>query len=133
MAVLLPAVLALSRGLRALQLGDDAAKGLGIPVERTRGALIAVAVALAAVAVASAGPITFVAFVASPIARRLVRSPLTLVPSALLGAAVLLGSDLVARRLFAPTELPVGVITGVVGAPYLLWLLARSNRTGRGG
>lgn len=133
MAMLVPAVLALSRGLRAMQLGDDAAKGLGIPVERTRGALIAVAVALAAVAVASAGPITFVAFVASPIARRLVRSPLTIVPSALLGAVVLLGSDLIARRLFAPTELPVGVITGSVGAPYLLWLLARSNRTGRGG
>ena len=133
MALLVPAVLALSRRLRALQLGDDVARGLGIPVERTRGALIAVAVALAAVAVASAGPITFVAFVASPIARRLVRSPLTLVPSALLGAVVLLGSDLVARRLFAPTELPVGVVTGIVGAPYLLWLLGRSNRTGRGG
>jgi iron complex transport system permease protein len=42
-------------------------------------------------------------------------------------------SDLVARRAFAPTELPVGVVTGVVGAPYLLWLLARANRVGRGG
>ena len=52
---------------------------------------------------------------------------------ALILAAVLLGSDLVARRLFAPTELPVGVITGIVGAPYLLWLLARANKVGRGG
>lgn len=133
MAVLFPAVLYLARGLRVLQLGDDAAKGLGVPVERTRGALIAVAVALAAVATASAGPITFVAFIAAPIARRLVRQPLTLVPSALVGALVLISSDLVARRIFAPTELPVGVITGIIGAPYLLWLLARSNKIGKGG
>lgn len=133
MAVLFPAVLLLARGLRGLQLGDDPAKGLGIPVERTRGLLILVAVTLAAIATASAGPITFVAFVAAPIARRLVRSPLTLVPAALVGAAVLLGSDLIARRIFAPTELPVGVITGIIGAPYLLWLLARSNKIGRGG
>ena len=54
-------------------------------------------------------------------------------PAALVGALLVLLSDLVARRLFAPTELPVGVVTGVVGAPYLLWLLARSNRVGRGG
>ncbi|WP_205528649.1 FecCD family ABC transporter permease [Desertimonas flava] len=133
MAALFPAVLYLARGLRVLQLGDDAAKGLGVPVERTRGALIAVAVAMAAVATASAGPINFVAFIAAPIARRLVRQPLTLVPSALVGALVLLSSDLVARRIFAPTELPVGVITGIVGAPYLLWLLARSNKIGKGG
>lgn len=133
MAVLFPAVVVLARGLRGLQLGDDAAKGLGIPVERTRGALIAVAVAMAAVATASAGPITFVAFVSAPIARRLVRAPLTLIPSALMGATVLLASDLIARRIFAPTELPVGVITGVIGAPYLLWLLARANKVGRGG
>jgi len=132
-AVLLPAVAALSRGLRGLQLGDDTARGLGIAVERTRGLLITLAVALAAVSTAAAGPIAFVAFVAAPIARRLVRAPLALVPAALVGAAVLLGADLVARRLFAPIELPVGVVTGIVGAPYLLWLLARTNRIGRGG
>lgn len=133
MAVMFPAVLYLAKGLRALQLGDDAAKGLGVPVERTRAALIAVAVTMAAVATAAAGPITFVAFIAAPIARRLVRQPLTLVPAALVGALVLLSSDLVARRIFAPTELPVGVITGIVGAPYLLWLLARANKIGKGG
>jgi iron complex transport system permease protein len=133
MAFLFPAVLLLARGLRGLQLGDETATALGIPVERTRGALIGVAVAMAAVATAAAGPISFVAFVAAPIARRLVRAPLTLIPAALVGALVLLGSDLVARRLFAPTELPVGVITGIVGAPYLLWLLARANKVGSGG
>ena len=92
-----------------------------------------VAVALAAVATSAAGPVAFVAFVAAPIARRLVRAPLTLVPAALVGALLLLASDLIARRMFAPTELPVGVVTGILGAPYLLWLLARANRIGRGG
>lgn len=131
--VLVPAVLLLARPLRALQLGDDTAKGLGVAVERSRAALVLAGVALAAVATASAGPVAFVAFVAPPIARRLVRGSLSLVPAALIGALLLLVSDLVARRAFAPAELPVGVITGLVGAPYLLWLLARANRIGRGG
>jgi len=133
MMVLFPAVVALARPLRALQLGDDAAKGLGVGVERCRAALVVAGVGLAAVATASAGPVAFVAFVAAPIARRLVKAPLTLVPAALSGAVLVLVADLVGRRAFAPTELPVGIITGVIGAPYLLWLLARSNRVGRGG
>ena len=116
-----------------LQLGDDAARGLGVTVERSRLALVIVAVALAALATAAAGPVVFVAFVAAPIARRLTRSPLAVGTAALVGALLMLVSDLVARRLLAPTELPVGVVTGIVGAPYLLWLLARSNRVGRGG
>ena len=66
-------------------------------------------------------------------ARRLTHSPLAVGTAALVGALIMLLSDLVARRVFAPTELPVGVVTGIVGAPYLLWLLARSNRGGRGG
>jgi iron complex transport system permease protein len=123
----------LARPLRALQLGDETAKGVGVPVERSRVGLIMVAVALVAVATAAAGPIAFVAFIAPPIARRLVKAPLTLVPSALIGALLLLLSDLVARRAFAPIELPVGVITGLIGGPYLLWLLARANKVGRGG
>jgi iron complex transport system permease protein len=55
------------------------------------------------------------------------------VPAALAGVVLLLASDLVGRRLFAPTELPVGIITGIIGGPYLLWLLARANRVGKGG
>ncbi|MEX2587829.1 MAG: iron chelate uptake ABC transporter family permease subunit [Actinomycetota bacterium] len=133
MLVLFPAVLVLAQPLRILQLGDDAAKGLGAGVERYRRYLILVAVALAAVATASAGPVAFVAFVAPPIARRLTNSSLTLVPAALTGALLLLVSDLVARLAFRPTELPVGIITGLVGAPYLLWLLARANKVGSGG
>jgi iron complex transport system permease protein len=131
--VLFPAVIALARPLRALQLGDDTAKGLGITVERTKAALILVAVALVAVATAAAGPVAFVAFVAAPIARRLVSAPVTLVPAAMMGALLLLVSDLAARRVFAPTELPVGVVTGIIGAPYLVWLLARANKIGKGG
>ena len=131
--LLLPLVIALMGPLRVMQLGDDAAKGLGVAVERSRLLLVLVGVALAALATAAAGPVVFVAFVAAPIARRLTGAPLAVGCSALVGALVVLLSDLVARRAFAPTELPVGVVTGVVGAPYLLWLLARSNRVGRGG
>ena len=131
--LLLPLVVALIGPLRMLQLGDDAARGLGVAVERSRLLLVLVGVGLAALATAAAGPIIFVAFVAPPIARRLTRAPLSVGCSALVGALVVLVSDLVARRAFAPTELPVGVVTGVVGAPYLLWLLARANRVGRGG
>lgn len=132
-AVLVPTVLLLARPLRALQLGDDTARGIGVPVERSRAALVVAAVGCASVATATAGPVAFVAFVAAPIARRLVRAPLTLVPAALTGALLVLASDLVARTALAPTELPVGIVTGLVGAPYLLWLLARANRVGRTG
>ncbi|MBW3649394.1 MAG: iron chelate uptake ABC transporter family permease subunit [Actinobacteria bacterium] len=134
LAVLVPATLVLGRAMRALQLGDDAARGLGVPVDRARLGLVVTGVGLAAVATASAGPVAFVALVSPQIARRLVgASPLGLVPAALVGAVVMLLADLVGRRMFAPIELPVGVITAVVGAPYLLWLLARANRVGRGG
>jgi iron complex transport system permease protein len=125
-----PAALVVGRQLEPLQLGDDTATGLGLRVERVRVVQLALAVGLAAVAVAAAGPVAFVAFVAAPVARRLVRQPLALVPCALVGALLVVAADLVARRLFAPTELPVGVLTGIVGAPYLLWLLARTNRRG---
>lgn len=131
---LLPATLLLGRQLRLLELGDDTARSLGVRVEPVRLALIAAAVALTAVATASAGPIAFVALIAPQIAWRLTRNAGTpLVAAALVGAALVLVADLVARRAFSPTELPVGVVTGLIGAPYLLWLLARANRTGAGG
>jgi iron complex transport system permease protein len=132
--VLAPATLALGRSLRLLELGDDTARGLGVAVERSRAALVACGVILAAVATASAGPVTFVALVAPQIARRLTRAPAaTLVPPALTGGVLVLLADLVARRAFAATELPVGVVTGMVGGPYLLWVLSRANRIGTGG
>lgn len=107
---------------------------IGARVELSRAALLLTGVALAAVATASAGPVAFVALVSPQVARRLVGArTVALVPSAAFGALLLVASDLVARRLFAPTELPVGVITAVLGAPYLLFLLARANTIGRGG
>lgn len=132
--VLLPFMVFLVHQLRILQLGDETAYGLGLRVELSRLGLIVIAVLLAAVATAAAGPIGFVAFVAPPIARRLTRSPgPAMIASGLLGALVVALSDLVAQHAFGDTQLPVGVVTGVVGAPYLMFLLARANRVGSGG
>ncbi len=133
MLVLIPATLALGPALRMLMLGDETAAGLGLRVERSRLLLILVAVTLTAMATAAAGPVEFVALLAAPIARRMVGSPLALVPSALVGAVLVLGADILAREALPSTALPVGVVTGIIGAPYLLWLLARSNRVGSGG
>jgi len=131
-AVLVPAALALTRSLHALHLDDDLARGLGVSVERARLGLLGVAVAAAAVATAAAGPIAFVAFVAPPVARRLVRAPVTVLPAALVGAVLLLAADVVGRGVAPDVELPVGVVTGLLGAPYLLWLLARADRLREG-
>jgi iron complex transport system permease protein len=130
LTLLIPATAVLARALSVLQLGDQTAIGLGLGVQRSRVALLATAVGLAAVATAAAGPVAFVAFVSAPIARRLVGTGgLALVPSALVGAILVLSSDLVAQHaLPGGLQVPVGIITGAVGAPYLLWLLARVNR-----
>lgn len=134
LAVLIPATALLAPHLRCLQLGDDTAHGLGVKVETYRLSLLAAGVALASMATASAGPVAFVALIGPQIAKRLCRaSGIALVPAALTGAALVLIADLIGRQLFAPTTLPVGVITAVVGAPFLLWLLAQANRSGRGG
>ncbi|WP_329371046.1 iron chelate uptake ABC transporter family permease subunit [Streptomyces sp. NBC_00669] len=134
LVVLLPAAFVAARTLPALGLGDDAARGLGVRVERGRLGLILAGVCLAAVATAAAGPVAFVAFLSGPVARRLLhgRGP-ALVLSALTGAALMLGCDFAGQHLLGPTEFPVGVVTGVLGAPALLWLLARANRVGQGG
>ena len=132
--VLVPLALVLGRQLRVLEMGDDAARGLGARVERSRLGLILCAVGLAALATASAGPVAFVAFFTPVIARRVVGpGQIALVPSALMGSAVVLASDLIARRILAPTELPVGIVTSIIGAPYLLYLLWTANTIGRGG
>ncbi|WP_328524437.1 FecCD family ABC transporter permease [Kribbella sp. NBC_00359] len=134
LVVLAPLTAFLVHRLRILQLGDETAYGLGLRVESSRLGLIVIAVLMAAVATAAAGPIGFVAFVAAPIARRVTRSPgPAMIASALLGALVVALSDLIAQHAFGDTQLPVGVVTGVVGAPYLMFLLARANRVGSGG
>jgi len=129
--VLLPLAMWMGRALRVLELGDDTAAALGMRLGRTRLAIVIVGVLLAALATASAGPIAFVALMAPPIARRVVHAPgITIVPTALVGALLTVSADLMARRLLAPLELPVGIFTAVLGAPYLLWLLTREARTG---
>ncbi|GHD39801.1 iron ABC transporter permease [Mycetocola manganoxydans] len=133
LVVLLPLVAALAPRLRVLQLGDDTAGGLGVPVEATRLALVGIAVALCATATAFVGPIAFVAFVSAPIARRVVRDgSLALVPSALVGAALVVAADFLAQHaLPGELQVPAGILTGVLGAPYLLWLLATTNKGDR--
>lgn len=117
-----------SGALSRLELGDDAARAVGIRVERSRLGLVVCAVALTAVVTAAAGPIAFVALAAAQIARRLARTAgIALVPSALVGAVVLSASDIVAQHVL-PTPLPVGLVTVVVGGAYLVWLLIHESR-----
>ena len=128
LAVLVPLSLVLRRMLRALELGDDTSRTLGTRTEAARLALILVGVVLTGLATAVAGPLVFVALVAGPVADRLL-GPATggLLAAGAVGASLVLASDYVAVNLL-PMQLPTGVVTGAVGAPYLLWLLATTNR-----
>ncbi|MEV7799284.1 iron chelate uptake ABC transporter family permease subunit [Microbacterium foliorum] len=129
-AVLLPLLLSQGRALGAMQLGDDSASGLGVRVNTTRLLFILGAVALLAFATAACGPIAFVAFMAGPIAARITGPGANLLlPSAFVGAVLVLGGDLIGQFAFGE-RYPVGVITGVLGAPYLIFLLIRTNRSG---
>ena len=128
--VLVPVLLLHERHLGMLRLGDDSAAALGVRVQRTRIVLIVSAVALLAFATAASGPIAFVAFMAGPIAARIVGPGASLaLPSGLIGALLVLVADLAGQFAF-DNRYPVGVITGVLGAPYLVYLLIRSNRSG---
>jgi iron complex transport system permease protein len=125
-----PAVLLLGRDLDLLHHGDDTAAALGVPVERIRVLCIVAAVLLVACATAAAGPIAFVAFLAGPIAARLVGPGVSLLaPAALVGALIVLIGDQLGQWAFG-TRYPVGVVTGALGAPFLVYLLIRSHRSG---
>lgn len=124
----LPALALAGRHLRILELGDDLATGLGLRTDRFRAAVLAGGVILAAVGTAAAGPIGFVALAAPQIARKLAAGTPAITLSASIGSVIVVAADLAARTALSPTELPVGVVTAAVGAPYLLWLLARANR-----
>lgn len=132
-AVVVPLVLVVcAPALRMMELGDDTANALGVPVRRMRLVLLAAAVLLASFAAAAAGPVSFVALVAPHVTKRLTRAPgPNLVPSMAVGAALLVGADLLAQRAFTGHQLPVGVVTGVLGGGYLVWLLAMERRAGR--
>ncbi|WP_026735197.1 FecCD family ABC transporter permease [Fischerella sp. PCC 9605] len=130
LVIFVPMALILARHLNALNLGDDVAKSLGSRVEWQRGLLVLVGVALAAAGVATAGMIGFIGLIAPHLGRQLVGATHEgLIPtSALLGGIIVVVADLVGRTLFAPIELPCGVVTAVVGAPYFLYLLIRNRK-----
>jgi iron complex transport system permease protein len=124
--------LLLSRGrdLEALRMGDDAAAALGVRVSATRVLVIVATVGMIACATAVTGPIAFVAFLSGPIASRIVgNSGPLLIPSALIGATLVLAGDYVGQFLL-PSRYPVGVVTGALGAPYLIYLIIRVNQAG---
>ena len=128
--VLGPALLLLGRDLSGLLLGDDTASALGIRVERTRVLAIVLAVGLLAFATAACGPIAFVSFLAGPAAARTVGPHGSLLaPAALVGALLVLLGDLVGQYALG-VRYPVGVVTGVLGAPYLVYLIVRTHRAG---
>ncbi|MFE1176910.1 FecCD family ABC transporter permease [Streptomyces sp. NPDC058773] len=142
-AVLVPLLLFHGRSLRMLEMGDDAAYALGVRVDRVRIVVLPAAVVLVAAGTAAAGPISFVALTAPQLARRLnlprwrkggggapMPGP-NLVLAALMGAVLLVAADWASQRLFGADQLPVGVLTGVLGGGYLLWLLATERRAGR--
>ncbi|WP_235854383.1 FecCD family ABC transporter permease [Nonomuraea aridisoli] len=129
LAVLVPVTLLGTRSLDALRFGDDTVTALGVRMNLARALMILAAVLLAAVATASAGPIAFVALAAPQIALRLARSGQPpLLCSAIIGAVLTTGADLIARTAFSPIELPVGIVTAVLGAPYLIHLIWRSRK-----
>ncbi|NAZ87007.1 iron chelate uptake ABC transporter family permease subunit [Kineococcus sp. T90] len=133
LAVVVPALLLAGRALGVLDLGDDAARALGVRVDRVRLVVLALAVVATALAATAAGPVTFVALAAPQVARRLTGAVGPgLVAAGLTGALLVVVSDFAAQRLFAPTQLPVGVVTGAVGGLYLAFLLVGQWRRGRG-
>jgi iron complex transport system permease protein len=128
LVVILPAILLAGRRLSMLEMGDDAAHALGIPVERTRLYLLIAGTAACAVATAAAGPIAFVGLAAPQLARRLTRaSGPGLVSATCVGAFVLTMADVVVVHVGGSTVLPVGVATATLGGAYLAWLLWRQR------
>ncbi|WP_344854111.1 FecCD family ABC transporter permease [Amycolatopsis ultiminotia] len=117
-----------SRPMRQMELGDDAAAAQGVRVGAFRLAIVVVGVALTATVTAASGPIAFVALAAPQIARRLARTPgITLAPAAWTGALLLGAADFIAQHV-VPTPLSVGVITVLLGGGYLGWLLFTEAR-----
>jgi iron complex transport system permease protein len=131
LAVLLPLTAAVGPRLEVLLLGDDGSRALGLRTEQVRLAVVALGVLLASFATAAAGPVAFVALVAAPVARRLRRDgTAALLTSALVGAVLVVAADLVAQHVLRLDQpVPVGIVTGVLGGPYLIWLLATQRRT----
>lgn len=132
LALLLPALLVLSRPMAAQQLGDATALGLGVPLAWVRRGLIITAVALAAIATAVVGPIAFVGLIAPHAVRRLAPAGvgLHLLLTAALGAVLVALADLLGRALFAPVQIPAGLVTSLIGVPLFLVLMYRTQARG---
>jgi iron complex transport system permease protein len=127
-----PVIIVLGKHLSLLELGEQAATSLGVNTDRTRIVLILSAVCMIALATATTGPIAFVAFLSGPIAKRMVGvgfSFSNVIPAGLVGVNLVLAADLVGQFAFA-VRYPVGIMTGILGAPYLIFLLIRMNRKG---
>lgn len=130
MAVCVPLILFYAKSLKILELGEASAIAMGVNTNYSRGILLITSVILAAVATATTGPIAFVSFLSGPIAKRITwygnSSP---VMAGLFGVVLVLAADLIGQQLLE-IRFPVGVITGLLGAPYLIYLLIRMNRHG---
>ena len=127
--VLLPLPFIFCRDLDTLSLGENKASTLGVTVNKVQISVLVLAVALSTTAVAICGPIAFLGLVAPHLARRLVGGRhRTLLPAALIiGALLLQLSDILARVIDPPTELPAGILTAIIGAPYFFYLLMRTK------
>lgn len=126
LAVLFPLLACLGRRLSLLEMGDDAARQLGVGVEGTRMLTLLFGVGLTAASVAAAGPIAFIALAAPQLVRPLAKSPAVPIGlSALMGALLLCTADLLSQWVFGALVMPVGVVTGLIGGVYLIILLAR--------
>jgi iron complex transport system permease protein len=127
--LLIPCALWLAKPLNLIHLGDDSAISLGVKASTLRLLSLAIAVGLTASCVAICGPIGFLGLVAPHLTRKLVggRHQLLLPSTMLVGAILLLLADLVARTIDPPIELPAGIMTAIIGAPYFLWLLFRTK------
>ena len=130
LAVLVPVLVLFVRRMHLAELGDDLSTTLGSPASAARLALVA-AVALAAVATAATGPIAFIAFVSGPIARRLCGGRPSLWAAALTGAVIVVLSDFVGDYLIPDVNLPVGVVTGAIGAPLMIAVIVTAGRAGK--
>ncbi|NLW10846.1 MAG: iron chelate uptake ABC transporter family permease subunit [Clostridiaceae bacterium] len=130
MILAVPLILLLSRSLSIMELGEQSALTLGVRTNLTRILIVIAAVCLLAFATVATGPIAFVSFLAGPIAKRLSGSSLPhTLPAGFIGAILVLAGDLIGQNAFA-IRLPVGVITGIIGAPYLIYLLIRTYKIG---
>ncbi|MBC8719093.1 iron chelate uptake ABC transporter family permease subunit [Ochrobactrum sp. Marseille-Q0166] len=123
--ITVPIVVTYAQRISLIEMGDDAARQLGVSVETTRLAMVLVAVTLTSVATAATGPIAFIALAAPQLVRRLTHAPgVPLIASALLGAVLLVGADLFAQHFPLNIKMPIGLTTGLLGGIYLLWILS---------